>query len=70
MDYGRFYCSELVRLIRRINKYLIRWVWWKHKRLRSSSAKAKKIFAAVYGREPGGSIELAPVQSGQASGSG
>lgn len=30
--YGRFYRSELVRLLRRPNEYLIRWARWKYKR--------------------------------------
>jgi RNA-directed DNA polymerase len=51
--YGRFYRSELVRLLRRINEYLIRWACWKYKRLRRSPAKAKRFLAAVYRREPG-----------------
>ena len=51
--YGRFYRSELVRLLRRINEYLIRWARWKYKRLRRSRAKALRFLAAVYRREPG-----------------
>ena len=51
--YGRFYRSELVRLLRRINEYLIRWARWKYKRLRRYPAKARRLLAAVFGREPG-----------------
>ena len=51
--YGRFYRSELVRLLRRINEYLIRWARWKYKRLRRYPAKARRLLAAVYRREPG-----------------
>ena len=51
--YGRFYRSELVRLLRRINEYLIRWARWKYKRLRRYPAKARRLLAAVFRREPG-----------------
>jgi RNA-directed DNA polymerase len=51
--YGRFYRSELVRFLRRINDYLVRWAMRKHKRLRRHPAKARRFLAAVYGREPG-----------------
>ena len=51
--YGRFYRSELVRLLRRINEYLVRWARWKYKRLRRYPAKARRFLAAVFGREPG-----------------
>ena len=50
--YGRFYRSELVRLLRRINEYLVRWARWKYKRLRRHPAKARRFLAAVYRREP------------------
>jgi len=51
--YGRFYRSELARLLRRINEYLIRWAMRKYKRLRRSPARARRLLAAVYRREPG-----------------
>ncbi|MCA1680055.1 MAG: group II intron reverse transcriptase/maturase [Actinobacteria bacterium] len=51
--YGRFYPSELVRLLKRINEYLVRWARWKYKRLRRYPAKARRFLAAVYRREPG-----------------
>jgi RNA-directed DNA polymerase len=51
--YGRFYRSELVRLLKRINEYLVRWARWKYKRLRRYPAKARRFLAAVYRREPG-----------------
>ena len=51
--YGRFYRSELNRLLRRINEYLVRWARWKYKRLRRYPAKARRFLAAVYRREPG-----------------
>jgi RNA-directed DNA polymerase len=50
--YGRFYRTELVRLLRRINEYLVRWACWKYKRLRHRPAKARRFLAAVYRREP------------------
>jgi hypothetical protein len=46
--YGRFYRSELVRLLKRINEYLVRWARWKYKRLRRSPAKARRFLAEVY----------------------
>ena len=51
--YGRFYRSELNRLLRRINEYLTRWARWKYKRLRRYPAKARRLLADVYRREPG-----------------
>jgi RNA-directed DNA polymerase len=51
--YGCFYRSELVRLLKRINEYLVRWARWKYKRLRRYPAKARRFLAAVYRREPG-----------------
>jgi RNA-directed DNA polymerase len=51
--YGRFYRSELVRLLRRINEYLIRWARCKYKRLRRYPAKARRFLADVFRREPG-----------------
>jgi RNA-directed DNA polymerase len=51
--YGRFYRSELVRLLRRINEYLTRWAQWKYKRLRRHPAKARSLIAEIYRREPG-----------------
>ena len=50
--YGRFYRSELVRLLKRINEYLVRWARWKYKRLRRYPAKARRFLAAVYRRQP------------------
>ena len=50
--YGRFYRSELVRLLKRINEYLVRWAMWKYKRLRRHPAKARRFLAAVCRRQP------------------
>jgi RNA-directed DNA polymerase len=50
--YGRFYRSELVRLLRRINEYLVRWAMRKHKRLRCRPVKARRFLADVARREP------------------
>ena len=50
--YGRFYRSQLIRLLRRINEYLFRWARWKYKRLRRHPAKARRFLADVYRREP------------------
>jgi RNA-directed DNA polymerase len=51
--YGRFYRSELVRFLRRINDYLVRWAMRKYKRLRRHPARARRFLATVYRREPG-----------------
>jgi RNA-directed DNA polymerase len=51
--YGRFYRSELIRLLQRINDYLVRWAMRKYKRLRRSPAKARRLLADVFRREPG-----------------
>ena len=45
--HARFYRSELVRLLKRINEYLIRWARCKYKRLRRYPAKARRFLAAV-----------------------
>ena len=58
--YGRFYRSRLVRLLKRINDYLIRWAASKYKRLRRHPAKARQFLAAVYRREPRTVRALAP----------
>jgi RNA-directed DNA polymerase len=50
--YGRFYRSGLVRLIRRINDYLVRWAMRKYKRLRRRPARARRLLAEVCRREP------------------
>jgi RNA-directed DNA polymerase len=50
--YGRFYRSMLVRLLKRINEYLVRWARWKYKRLRRYPAKARGLLAAVFTRQP------------------
>ncbi len=50
--YGRFYRSELVRLLKRINEYLVRWARWKFKRLRRRPARARSFLASVYRRQP------------------
>ena len=50
--YGRFYRSELVRLLRRINEYLIRWAMRKFKRLRRHPARAGRFLADVAKRQP------------------
>ena len=50
--YGRFYRSELARLLRRINEYLVRWATRKYKRLRRRRAPARRLLAEVYRREP------------------
>jgi RNA-directed DNA polymerase len=50
--YGRFYRSELVRLLRRINEYLVRWAMRKYKRLRGHPARARGFLSDVAKRQP------------------
>ena len=51
--YGRFYPSELVSLLRRINTYLVRWAKRKYKPLRRHTTRAKRWLVRVARREPG-----------------
>jgi RNA-directed DNA polymerase len=44
---------RVVRLLRRINEYLIRWAMRKYKRLRRRPARARRFLADVARREPG-----------------
>jgi RNA-directed DNA polymerase len=50
--YGRFYRSQSVRLLKRINEYLVRWARWKYKLLRRYPAKARRFLAPVFRRQP------------------
>jgi RNA-directed DNA polymerase len=50
--YGRFYKSELIRNLRNINGYLVRWAMRKYKRLRRSFRRAWAWLEAVARREP------------------
>jgi RNA-directed DNA polymerase len=51
--YGRFYRSVLVKALRRINAYLVRWAMAKYKRLRRHPAKARRFLVDVFRRQPG-----------------
>jgi RNA-directed DNA polymerase len=51
--YGRFYRSELISLLRRIDEYLVRWAMRKYKRLRGRPTRAWRFLATVARREPG-----------------
>jgi RNA-directed DNA polymerase len=50
--YGRFYRSRLVRSLRNIDDYLVRWAMRKYKKLRHASRKAAEWLARVRRREP------------------
>jgi RNA-directed DNA polymerase len=50
--YGRFYRSELIWLLARINRYLVRWAQRKYKRLRRRHVQARQLLARVARREP------------------
>ncbi|MGH2713973.1 MAG: group II intron reverse transcriptase/maturase [Thermoleophilaceae bacterium] len=50
--YGGFYPSELLRSLRHINEYLVRWAMQKYKRLRGRPRRARSFLASVAGREP------------------
>jgi RNA-directed DNA polymerase len=45
--YGRFYRSGLIKVLRRINAYLVRWAQCKYKRLRRYPAKARRFLVDV-----------------------
>jgi hypothetical protein len=49
--YGRFYRSWLIRSLRRIDDYLVRWAMRKYKRLRGKLSRAWELHA-VQRREP------------------
>ena len=51
--YGRFYRSMLIKVLRRINAYLVRWAMGKYKRLRRYPAKARRFLVDVFRRQPG-----------------
>jgi group II intron reverse transcriptase/maturase len=50
--YGRFYPTELLRSLDRINQYLMRWAMRKYKRLRRHPKVAWKLVASVRKRQP------------------
>jgi RNA-directed DNA polymerase len=51
--YGRFYRSVLIKVLRRINAYLVRWAMAKYKRLRRSPSRARRFLVDVFRRQPG-----------------
>jgi RNA-directed DNA polymerase len=51
--YGRFYRSRLIRVLNRINDYLIRWAMRKYKRLRRSRRQAIQLLAKIARSQPG-----------------
>jgi RNA-directed DNA polymerase len=51
--YGRFYRTELILTLKRINVYLVRWAMRKYKRLRARPQRASRFLAAIAKREPG-----------------
>jgi group II intron reverse transcriptase/maturase len=51
--YGRFYLSELLRSLDRINEYLMRWARRKYKRLRRRPQAAWELLASARKRQPG-----------------
>jgi RNA-directed DNA polymerase len=50
--YGRFYPSVLIRSLRLINDYLVRWAMGKYKRLRGRAKRARRFLATIATREP------------------
>ena len=64
--YGRFYRTELIRTLTRINDYLVRWAMRKFKRLRGHLTRAWRFLKAIARREPGLFVHwtLAPPQAG------
>jgi RNA-directed DNA polymerase len=49
---GRFYRSVLIKVLRRINAYLVRWAQGKYKRLRRYPARARRFLVDVFRRQP------------------
>ena len=50
--YGRFYKTELLQVLRRINERLVRWAMRKYKRLHGHYTRAVRWLADVYRRAP------------------
>ena len=50
--YGGFYPTELLRSLRLINEYLVRWAMRKYKRLRRRHRRARSLLASIATREP------------------
>lgn len=50
--YGRFYRTELIWTLRRINHYLVRWAMRKYKRLRRHRTRASRFLEAIAKRDP------------------
>lgn len=51
--YGRFYRSELLHFLRRLNTHLVRWAGRKYKRLKRRERKAMAWLAQIAQRSPG-----------------
>ncbi|MDQ2789259.1 MAG: hypothetical protein M3Y73_05965 [Actinomycetota bacterium] len=51
--YGRFYKTEMIRFLRRINRYLVRWACRKYKRLRRRPRQARNRLIEIATRHPG-----------------
>jgi hypothetical protein len=47
------YRSVLIKVLRRINAYFVRWAQCKYKRLRRYPAKARRFLVDVFLRQPG-----------------
>jgi len=50
--YGRFYRSELIRTLKLINDYLMRWAMRKFKRLRGRTTRSREFLQRIADREP------------------
>ena len=50
--YGRFYRTELIGTLKRVNVHLVRWAMRKYKRLRARPGRANGFLAAIAAREP------------------
>jgi RNA-directed DNA polymerase len=51
--YSRFYRTELIKTLKLINEYLVRWAMRKYKRLRGHPTRTWRFLTAVANREPG-----------------
>jgi len=51
--YSRFYRTELIKTLKLINEYLVRWAMRKYKRLRGHPTRTWRFLTAIAQREPG-----------------
>ena len=50
--YGRFYRSELLRVLQYVNEVLVRWARWKYRRFRRKQRRARHWLGRIARRDP------------------